>query len=444
MFKYNSQLYTDVRIEKSFSTNIRFRQKEMENFLEREENGVFIRIYNGSKWYYSSFTDIKKIQQEIDILSDLALKEKRENDLLEEVFEINTGDQRLFFKEKVSDIKSSKKINLLKSYFPLLNQEPLLKTFTATYLDKYIEKEFVSSLGTRLKHDFQYAGVIFGMNFSNDNDVFQEKFSFASDDFKRLNTLTSKLAKQIKDSVNFLNNAKPIEPGKYTVVLSPSAAGVFAHESFGHKSESDFMIGDDTMAKEWKIGKKVGADILSIVDDGNERGMGFCPYDDEGTSARKTYLIKDGYLSGRLHSCLTAALLGESGTGNARALNFQFEPIVRMTTTYIEAGDMTKEELFKSVKEGIYVQSIKHGSGLSTFTLAPSLAWYIKDGKISHPVKVSVVSGNVFETLSKVEALSDEVELLSFAGGGCGKMEQYPLPVGFGGPYVKVSELMVQ
>ena len=53
--------------------------------------------------------------------------------------------------------------------------------------------------------------------------------------------------------------------------------------------------------------------------------------------AKKTYLIKDGILTGRLHSATTAASLNEELTGNARALNFEFEPIVRMTTTYIEA-----------------------------------------------------------------------------------------------------------
>ncbi|WP_276318583.1 hypothetical protein [Marinitoga lauensis] len=41
-------------------------------------------------------------------------------------------------------------------------------------------------------------------------------------------------------------------------MLSPEAAGVFAHESFGHKSEADFMIGDEKMKEEWQIGKKVG------------------------------------------------------------------------------------------------------------------------------------------------------------------------------------------
>ena len=56
----------------------------------------------------------------------------------------------------------------------------------------------------------------------------------------------------------------------------------------------------------------------------------------------------------------------------------------------------------------------------------------------------AVVTGSVFKTLEDIDGLSDHVELLSFALGGCGKMEQFPLPVGFGGPWVRVKELTVR
>ena len=115
-----------------------------------------------------------------------------------------------------------------------------------------------------------------------------------------------------------------------------------------------------------------------------------------------------------------------------------------MTTTYIDKGDLSFDQLLAPIKEGVLVKSIRHGSGMSTVTIAPSLAYMIRDGKIAEPVRVSVVSGSVFKTLGKIDGLSDEVELLSFVTGGCGKMEQYPLPVGFGGPWVRVKELNVQ
>lgn len=119
----------------------------------------------------------------------------------------------------------------------------------------------------------------------------------------------------------------------------------------------------------------------------------------------------------------------------------EFEPIVRMTTTVIEGGDKTFDELVKNVKHGYFIKTIKHGSGMSTFTIAPNISYEIVDGKIAGPVKISVISGDVFRTLGLIDGLSKEAEILSFVTGGCGKMEQYPLPVGFGAPYVSVSKM---
>ena len=49
-----------------------------------------------------------------------------------------------------------------------------------------------------------------------------------------------------------------------------------------------------------------------------------------------------------------------------------------------------------------------------------------------------------YETLGLIDGLTKDVELLSFVSGGCGKMEQMNLPVGFGGPFVRVSSMNVQ
>ena len=55
-----------------------------------------------------------------------------------------------------------------------------------------------------------------------------------------------------------------------------------------------------------------------------------------------------------------------------------------------------------------------------------------------------MLTGSVFETLGLIDGLTRDVHLLSFVTGGCGKMEQMNLPVGFGGPYVRVSSMNVQ
>ena len=279
--------------------------------------------------------------------------------------------------------------------------------------------------------------LVNGMSQSNKTNIYEIEFEklYGKHNFFKDN---------IKKDIDFVKNSVPVKPGIYTCILSPTTAGVFAHESFGHKSEADFMVGDKKMIEEWAIGSKVGSSILNIIDTGKLEGSGYVPYDDEGTKSKETYLIKDGILSGRLHSAYTAGNLKEDLTGNSRALNFEFEPIVRMTTTYIGAGTQTKEEIFEGVKEGIYIEDIKHGSGMSTFTIAPARSYMIRDGKIAEPVKISVITGNVMKTLNEIDAVSNKVEIESFGTGGCGKMDQMPLPVGFGGPYVRVNGINVQ
>ncbi|MBU5438135.1 TldD/PmbA family protein [Tissierella sp. MSJ-40] len=445
MFKFPDHLYTDVRIEDVYETEIVYSTGEIEESKIRNYKAAFIRVFDGEMWYYSSISNLESIQKEIDSLSSYA-SPNREIDNHPIVNKLQVTKEKLlkFEDNGMEKIEIKRKHDLLKEHFPLLEGSTFIKNWKAAYVDRKVNKEFYSSKGSEVIFDTQSTGIFISMQFGYEEKMFSENYQISYDNFDSLDGKLENFKSFIKQCEDFLLESQPVKPGKYTVILSPSSAGVFAHESFGHKSEADFMIGDEAMKKEWAIGKKVGSDILSIVDSGNISGSGYTPFDDEGIRAEKTYLIKNGILSGRLHSGATAASLEENLTGNARAVDFEFEPIVRMTTTYIEPGNKTKDELFSEVKEGIYVETIKHGSGMSTFTLAPSLAYYIKDGKIANAVNISVITGNVMETLKEIDGLSDKLEILSFVIGGCGKMEQAPLPVGFGGPYVRVNNLNVQ
>jgi len=445
MYTFPNNLYTDVRIEDVYLNQITYRNGELIQSLSRNQKGAFIRVFDGQRWYYSSTTNIDNIQEEID---KLALMAKENDKILEhpivKKFEVNKGEYEYFKDNNILNVKYEDKLQLLKSYFPILESTKEIKMWNATYLDRRIVKEFYSSKGANLKFDYQTCAVVMRYTLNVEGKTLNGKFDKVSVQFDELKGLEGDIRKILERDIEFVKYAKPVEPGKYTVIFSPVATGVFTHESFGHKSEADFMIGDETMMKEWAIGKKVGADNLSIVDTGDVLGSGFVPFDDEGTKSRKTYLIKNGILTGRLHSTTTAVSLNEELTGNARAISFEYEPIVRMTNTYIEPGEKTKEELISEVKLGILVEDINHGSGMSTFTIAPNISYMIRDGKIAEPVNISVITGNVMETLYEIDGISKELEILTFALGGCGKMEQFPLPVGIGGPYIRVKNLNVQ
>lgn len=445
MYKFPEGLYTDVRLEDTSLVEITYQNGDLRENLKRNSKGGFIRIYDGERWYYSSTTDINNIQKEIDGLALMARKNKNiEEDPIVKKFQVNKGEHHEFKDDDLRKIGQDEKLNLLKSYFPIVKEVESIKMWRGIYIERQVKKEFYSSKGSDLKFDYQTCAIVFRYSLNVDGKTLDEGFDKTTTEFNKLKNLEAEFKEVLNEHIRFTEDSKAVKPGKYTVIFSPIATGVFTHESFGHKSEADFMVGDETMMEEWTIGKKVGSDSLSIVDTGKVLGSGFVPFDDEGTKAEKTYLIKDGILSGRLHSSLTAESLNEEVTGNARAINFEFEPIVRMTTTYIEPGEKSKEELISELKEGILIEDINHGSGMSTFTIAPSIAYMIRDGKIAEPVNISVVSGNVMETLHEIDGISKEAELLSFALGGCGKMEQFPLSVGMGGPYIRVNNITVQ
>ena len=445
MIRFREGFYADIRIEDRSRTTISYKAGALEEMKERLEKQAFLRVYDGKLWYYASVTDVGHLQDTLDGLyaaatADPAILE----DPVVRRFERNRDELMSFEKCSVRGVPLSEKQDLLSSYLPILTEDPCVAMPLGAYVDRSSVFRFMSSLGADITYDYQTCGLSFAVSMAEDGKSFNSHYQKGATRFDELCGLEEELREAMRERARFLRGSVPVEAGRYPVVLSPEAAGVFAHESFGHKSESDFMLSDETMKEEWKLGTTVGSPILSIAEYGGIPGSGFVPYDDEGTKARRNHLIRGGVLAGRLHSAQTAAALGEGLTGNARAVSCDYEPIVRMTTTYIEGGDLDFDELIAPIEKGYFIKTINHGSGMSTFTIAPNLAYEITNGKIGRPVQISVISGSVFETLGLIDGLTKDVQLLSFVTGGCGKMEQMNLPVGFGGPFVRVSEMNVQ
>lgn len=444
MYKFNPKFYADVRIEDRFTTAIVYKNGALDSCRVRNEKRAFIRVYDGQIWLYASTSDTNKIQSELDNLYAQATPcDDIANHPIVKRYQINVATEYKFEDRNVRNVSVEDKKELCKRILPHVKSQ-FLAMSQIGYQDRNSRYEFYSSKGADIKYDYQMCGILAVGVLAAPGDFVQAVYQLAKPYFDEIKGFEADIEKKMADADNFVQNAKPCKKGKYPVILSPMAAGMFAHESFGHKSEADFMLGDEQMAKEWVLGKKVGSDILSIVDTGADFGSGYVPFDDEGTKCTKTYLIKDGILCGRLHSATTAAALDEELTGNARAIDCKFEPIVRMTNTYIEPGNSTFDELVAGIDEGYFIDTVSHGSGGSTFTIAPSIAYEIKNGKLGGPVKISVVTGDVFETLMKIDGLSDETVFEDGVFGGCGKMEQFPLHVLDGGPFVRVKEMNVQ
>jgi TldD protein len=182
---------------------------------------------------------------------------------------------------------------------------------------------------------------------------------------------------------------------------------------------------------------------MNIVDGAAVPGLrGSYKYDDEGVRATRTCLIKEGVLVGRLHSRETAAKMGEGVTGNARALNYTFMPIVRMTNTFIEPGKASFEELISEIKEGVYCKNWYGGmTSMEMFTFSAGEAYMIHNGKIAEMLRPVQLSGNLFTTLENIDAIGNDLDMNQ--GGGCGKGGQMPLPVSNGSPHIRILKCLL-
>jgi TldD protein len=445
MVKFPDRLYGDIRIERTCQIDIVIENGVVKQNRLRQISGALIRIYDGDRWYYGVTTELEQLQAEVDRLSALASQTcDLTTDPLVARFEVNRERRLLYEASDISRIERQEKLDLLQSYAGLFTDYPQASLWKAYYRDVYETRTFISSKGADLIYDFQSAAVSLRYNLTAGGKQGRGGKDIVRQSFADLAGQADVFRAEIERDIAYTREAVPVKPGVYTCVLAPVVTGVFAHESFGHKSEADFMIGDEAMRQAWAIGSTVGSPDLSIFDRGDQPGSGYVPFDDEGTRARCNAIIQNGRLTGRLHSAVTAASLTEDLTGNARALNFEFEPIVRMTNTYIAGGTLTRDALLAPVAEGLYIEELNHGSGMTTFTIAPRRAYMIRAGQIAEPVLVSVISGNVMETLHKIDGFGDDLTFFSFALGGCGKMEQFPLRVGFGGPSIRVGGLQVQ
>ena len=444
MYNFKQGYYADVRIEDRFTTNVTVRNGMTEQAKENVEVKAFIRVFDGKMWYYTSTDDVNNVQGALDELYKYATPDKDiESNPIVKLYQTNKAEKLLYTNSSVRNVPLNEKLKLVTETSAKMTSK--MSNFkVALYIDRNSLYHFYSSKGADITYDFQTAGEAYVMVFNNNGETLNMSLQQAKLTFDALGYDDKAVADMIAEGENFIVNAKSVTAGSYPVVFAPVVTGVFAHESFGHKSESDFMLGDETMAKEWVLGKKVGSDLLTIRESGMHLGSGYVPFDDEGTACTDTYLIKNGVLCGRLHSATTAAALGENLTGNARAINCNYEPIVRMTTTYVDNGTSTPEELISQIKHGYYIKNYKHGNGMSTFTIAPNIAYGIVDGKIGDPVKIAVITGNVFETLGLIDGVANDLKIESFVTGGCGKMGQFPLNVGLGGPHIRISKINVQ
>lgn len=236
-----------------------------------------------------------------------------------------------------------------------------------------------------------------------------------------------------------LKKAEGVFPkaGIQTCVLDASLAGILAHEAIGHTTEADFVMGG-SVAADLKD-QLVASPMLSLVDFANTAFGKTCPVpvyiDDEGVAAEDAVIIENGVLKTYMHNKDSALQMGAELTGNARAMDFYDEPLIRMRNTSILPGEHKLEEMIASMDDGYYLMKSSNGQADATseFMFGVIQGYEVKNGKLGAALKDTTISGVAFDVLKSVTMISDD--LIWESAGMCGKKQS--IPVGMGGPAIK-------
>jgi TldD protein len=434
--------YIEVRLEESQSTRLTYRGPRLEEAGRTSSVGGNVRALVKGGWGFVSFNDISSLREKVKLAVKQATIVGRETSNFSPV-QTTQDTVPATVKKNPADVPLSEKKQILDEYNDIILSTPGIQTSNIGYGDARKKVTFANSEGANIEQNRIDVSLRLNAVASGDGQVQQVGISIGSiGDFSVVENL-QKDAREIAERAVRLISATQARGGEYTIVLDPILAGVFVHEAFGHLSESDHVYENPRLREMMVLGRKFGGKHLNIIDGAAVPDLrGSFKYDDEGTAAQKTYLIREGILEGRLHSRETAAIMGEKPTGNARAINYLFPPIVRMTNTYIEPSTMTFQEMISDIKEGIYARDWYGGTtSLEMFTFSAGEAYMIRNGKVEELLRSVVLTGNVFTTLNNIDAIGNDLDMNQ--GGGCGKAGQSPLPVSNGSPHIRIRNCLI-
>ena len=237
-------------------------------------------------------------------------------------------------------------------------------------------------------------------------------------------------------------SARPAPSGELPVVLAGGSGGILFHEACGHGLEADHIV-KDTSVYVGQIGQMVASPLVTLVDDGTVGGeWGAFRVDDEGRPAARNVLIENGVLTDYMWDWLRARKEGRLSSGNGRRQSYQHLPMVRMTNTFVLAGESDPDEIVAQTPKGVYVAKLGGGQVNTTtgdFVFGTTEAYLIENGHITEPLRDANLIGNGPEVLRRIDAVATD---FATTPGTCGKDGQ-SVPVGCGQPTLRISGVTV-
>ncbi|RLI27142.1 MAG: TldD/PmbA family protein [Candidatus Hecatellales archaeon] len=436
----------EARGEKTVKTRITVKDGRIEVAREGFESGIGVRVLAKGAWGYASTSNVDstsagRAAEEAFKLASSIGEEIRSPVRLAEVkperVKLRWGVKVHPSKVPIEE-KASLTLGLNRS---LLEADGRIRSCTVEYLDLSSLQYVYTSEGARVLQEKVYVWLRVTLSayeagvYATASEEAGASLGFEYFEEARIEALKRRLVDRVKGQLE----AVAAKGGAYPAVLGPSVVGVFAHESLGHMAEADLALSGSILLDQ--AGRQVASNHVTIYDDGGLEGsFGYSPYDDEGVRARRVAILEQGRVTGFLHNRETAGRLEAEPTGNARAENFRYTPIVRMRNTFMAPGDHSLEELFEPVRFGYYLKALRGGQTNmdGTFQVGVQEAYEIVKGEVGRPVRNLSIAGNTLETLMEVEAVGRDFELWP---GRCGKGQT--AFISDGGPTIRVRSLRI-
>ena len=432
--------YVDIRAGEGNGTSILMKDGEIDEINTGISHSARIRVLKNGAWGFAYTTDMSKLDEisKTAITLSNSLKgdiELSESEIIKDKIIIDT-------KIPPKDISIEEKKDVLKEVSDSANIKEVNST-TAGYNDSEIDELFLNSEGSQIQ--VKSSRVRMALNATaTDGNIIQ--FGHGSiggvKGFEVIDDMDiEQFGRNIGNKASRLLKAQPAPSGKFKIIADPELTGVMIHEALGHATEADLILQNDSILKD-KLNTKIASDIVNIFDDATIKdGFGYYPYDVEGVKTKPNQLVKDGELISLLSSRETASKINMKSSGNARS-SIADQPIVRMSNTYLQPGELSFEELIEDITDGIYLKGSRGGqvdTGKGIFQFNAAEGFKIENGELTTPLRDVSLSGNILETLKNIDSIGNDFKLST---GFCGKDGQ-TAPVGDGGPHTRIVDALV-
>jgi TldD protein len=227
------------------------------------------------------------------------------------------------------------------------------------------------------------------------------------------------------------------------VIIAAEAGGTLIHEAIGHPLEADAVQKDVSPVYKGAVGKAVGNEKVSVLEDPTMAGQrGFYAFDDEGIPSQRVVLVDHGVLKTYLYDRQTARKDGVASNGHGRRESFRHRPIPRMANTFVSPGPDDPQQILRSVQNGLLVTKMGGGQvepATGDFVFEVEEGFLIKDGQTKDLIRSANLLGNGPDVLKAIDLVGRD---MGWSVGTCGKDGQ-GAPVSDGLPTLRIPKGVV-